>query len=360
VNRWEAFTAVCAYLRTGLLGERPKEFHEVSWELLIEASSYHSVTPALAWCLKDQMAVPSDVRNYLDTILALNGRRNRTLLEGLARIVGALNAIGIEPVVLKGAARLIEASYPAPTLRFLGDLDVLIPAERSAGAVVALQSIGFRANVDDEPLPPSHHHLQMLHDRETGVAVELHTDVIGGAGAAVISTVWFYKGTKPFRFRDLQIRLPDATRSAGHNIAHNQILHWGYQRTRVELRQLLDLAMIRAASESAIDWAELDERFCRMELGEMLATYLNFAEVLLGQPAPRLRHAPRAGAITDFGHIIEPPPLQPWKQLATMMVGYIAARCRDPRGVLKLFDVTTWPHRSVRVANAFKQRPPSW
>jgi Uncharacterised nucleotidyltransferase len=357
VNRWEAFTAVCGLLRTGLLDEQPKELNDVSWELLIEASSYHCVTPALAWCSKDRIAVPSEVRNYLDTILAFNGRRNEALLEGLARIVGALNAIGIEPVLLKGSARLIEASYPAPTLRFLGDLDVLIQAERSASAVVALQSIGFHTNADDE-LPPSHHHLQMLHERETGVGVELHTDVLGGAGAAVISTGWFYKGTKSHQFRDLQIRLPDATRSAGHNIAHDQIFHLGYQRTRVELRQLLDLAMIRRAFESAIDWAELDERFCRIGLGEVLATYLNFAEVLLGQPAPPLRHAPRASAVTDFSHLIEPP--QAWKQLATILINYVAARRRDPRGVLKLVDLTTWPDRSVRVAEAFKRRPPSW
>jgi hypothetical protein len=359
VNRWEAFTAVCGHLRTGLLGEPPKELHDVSWELLIEASSNHWVTPALAWCLKDQAAVPSEVRNYLDTILALNGRRNGALLEGLARIVGALNAIDIEPVLLKGAARLIDASYPAPMLRFLGDLDVLIPAERSASAVVALQSIGFHTSAGDEK-PLSHHHLQMLRERETGVGVELHTDVIGGAAAAVIPTGWFYKGAKSFPFRDLKIRLPDATRSVGHNIAHDQIFHWGYQRKRIELRQFLDLAVMRRVFESTIDWPELDERFCRMELGEVLATYLKFDELLLGQPTPRLRHASRAGAITDFSHIIEPPPLRPWKQLATMMVDYIVARCRDPCGVLKLFDVTTWPHRSVRVTNAFKQRPPSW
>ena len=82
-------------------------------------------------------------QQYLETVLALNARRNEVLLAGLARIVGALNAIDISPMPLKGAARLIAADYPAPMLRLLGDLDVLIPAERSASAVVALQSIGF-------------------------------------------------------------------------------------------------------------------------------------------------------------------------------------------------------------------------
>jgi hypothetical protein len=355
VNRWDAFTAVCSYLRAGLLKNTP--FHRVndqSLELLIEASSHHYVTPALAWCLKDQTEIPSEIREYLDAVLALNARRNEGLLAGLARIVAALNAIDIEPVLLKGAARLIEASYPAPKLRFLGDLDVLIPAERSASAVVALQSIGFRMNADHETLPSScHHHLPMLYERETGVGVELHTDVVGDAGA-VIPTGWFWKGTNPVPFRDLQIRLPDATRSAGHNIAHDQLDHSNYQGRRVELRQLLDLAMIRRARESAIDWAELDERFCRMGFGEALATYLKFAEVLLGQPAPQLRHAPCAGTITYFSHIIEPPPA--WMQPATILIDEIARRRRDPRSMIHLLNLKTWPHLCVRVTEALKRR----
>src|SRR5712691_5071934 len=110
MNRWDAFTAVCEHLRAGLLGgELPRRGPEVAWELLIEASSHHYVTPALAWCIKDQPDAPSEVRDYLDTVLALNAQRNEALLAGLARIVDALNAIAIEPVLLKGAARLVAA-----------------------------------------------------------------------------------------------------------------------------------------------------------------------------------------------------------------------------------------------------------
>jgi len=359
VNRWDAFTTVCGYLQAGLLETTPPHrVNNPSWELLVEASSYHYVTPALAWCLKNHSELPSEISEYLETVLALNARRNEVLLVGLARIVGALNAIDISPMPLKGAARLIAADYPAPTLRLLGDLDVLIPAERSANAVVALQSIGFRPNADEVALPSCHHHLQTQHERETGVGVELHTDVLGGPAAAVIPTGWFWEGTNPFPFRDLKIRLPDATRSVGHIIAHDQLSHWGYQRKRFELRQLLDVAMIRRVSERAINWAELDERFTRMGFGEVLATYLNFMEELLGQPAPRLRHAPRVGAIVDFKRVIETPPA--WKQLAIMLSDYIARVHRDPRSVLDLLDLKTWPNRCLRVTRAIKRGIPSW
>ena len=302
MTRWQAFTVICDYLRAGLLGGKPpKPAGGISWELLIEISSFHSVTPALAWCLKEHEEVPSEIREYFDAVLVLNSQRNESLLEGLARTVGALNAIDIEPVLLKGAAHLVEGIYPESMLRILGDLDILIPAERSADAVAALQTMGFGAKPDGVIPPPSHHHLQMLHDPQTGAGLELHTGVFGGGPhEAGFSTAWFCENTRPVRFRSRQIRLPDATRSVGHNIVHSQFFHGLYWLKRVELRHLLDLAVIRAKHESAIDWTELDHRFCSAGLGEGLATYLNIAKSLFGQPAPRLSCGPRRGGITDL------------------------------------------------------------
>jgi Uncharacterised nucleotidyltransferase len=345
VNRWQAFIALCSYLRAGLLGGKsPSPQAGIAWEWLIEASSYHYVTPTLAWCLKEQPGIPLEVRDYSDTVFALNGKRNQALLAALTRVVAALNSIGIEPVLIKGAARLAERNYPAPGLRFLGDLDVLIPAERSSDAVASLQANGF-ANTNDPPAP---HHLAMLHDRVTGSGVELHTDLTGGKSLEVIPTAWFYAGTRPCAFGDLQIRLGEATRSIGHIVVHDQLQDLGYQLRRVQLRQVLDLAMIRAGHESTIDWEDLDHRFCRLGFGTVLATYLAIAEALLGQPMPPLTCRPRPRAIEDFRRVIESSRWwQPWTRLASA----IAARRRDPREMLELLH----PHKLPgRVKRAFK------
>ena len=74
-------------------------------------------------------------------------------------------------------------------------------------------------------------------------------------------TAWFRERTCPFPFRGLKLRVPEPTASIGLNIVHSQLNHEGYQTSGIELRQLLDLAMIRARHESAIDWFELDHRF---------------------------------------------------------------------------------------------------
>ncbi len=364
MNRWNAFTDVCGHLRAGFLGGEAPRSRGVPWELVIEASSHHGVTPALAWSLKERPDLPAPIRDYLAAMLALNGKRNETLLAALARIVAACNAINIEPVLLKGAARLIEGTYPSTALRFLGDLDVLIPAERAADVVAALQANGFHPDPTDQATPPSHHHLPMLHDRARGGGVELHTDVVGLESAGIIQTDWFLGGTYSYAFRGLRVGLPDPTRSIGHIIAHDQIEHHGYRLKKLELRQILDLAVIRARHEDAIDWAELDHRFCRMERGEVLATYLGIAETLLGQPAPRLTQAARRGAIRDFRRVVAPSRAQRigtiTRRLASLTKDYVAQVRRDPAGVLRLLDWRKWPGRIQLAMTAFKRNPPTW
>jgi len=300
VTRWEALTTICDYLRAGLLGGERQPERDISWELMIEVASFHYVTPALARCLSGEANVPSDVRDYFESIAALNRRRNDLMLAGLARVVGLLNAIDIEPVLLKGAALLVEGVYREPSLRFLGDADILIPANRSTEADAALKAAGFEAKSADVVPPPSHHHLPKLHDPESGLGVELHTDVISRSSDAVISTAWFCELARPALFRNQRILLPEPTRNAGHTIFHSEVFHGLYGLNKIRLRHLLDLALIRAQHGSAIDWGELDHRFAAAGFGEMLATYLDFGDALFGQPAPKLSHAPRRDAMAEL------------------------------------------------------------
>jgi len=300
VTRWEAFTTICSYLRAGLLGGGREPKRDAIWELIIEVASFHLVTPALGSCLGANGDVPPDVRSYFESAAALNMQRNEQMLSGLARVAKLLNAIDIEPLLLKGAAHLVEGIYLEPACRILGDVDILIPASRSAEVVAALQAAGFGTKSTDVVPPPGHQHLPMLHDPETDVGVELHTEVIDRSPDHVISTRWFCETTRPALFRNQHVRLPEPTRNVGHTIFHSEIFHGLYALNKIQLRHLLDVALIRARHEGAIDWGELDHRFSATGFGEVLATYLCFADELLGQPAPKLSHAPRKDAMAEL------------------------------------------------------------
>jgi hypothetical protein len=354
LKRWRTFVTLSEHLRAGLLGGAPRDLAaDLHWKLLVEASSYHFVTPALAWCLRDRIGMPGEIAGFFEAALTLNGRRNARLTEALGRIVAALNVIGIEPVLLKGAARLVEGIYPAQGLRFLGDLDLLIPADRSAAAADALRAIGFEEDPDIIS-NAEHHHLPLLRERDSGACVELHTALAVPSHDAIIPSDWFWQGTRAVTWRDLRVRLPDATRSVAHNIVHDQLNHQNYRAGRIELRQLLDLAMLRARHEAMIDWLELDRRFCGAGQGPLLATYLEFASALFGQPAPPgLSHAPRPRALADFRRDVEWPAIRILSRLR-IPLDYVLMRRGDPAGIVKrLFVRQTWAAALELVRTAF-------
>ncbi|SDO34972.1 nucleotidyltransferase family protein [Afipia sp. GAS231] len=300
MTRWEAFTTVCSYLRAGLLGgEEHTHQADVTWELIIEVASFHYATPTLAACFDPEIDAPCDVRNYFEAALALNKKRNEKILSTLARVAGLLNAIDIEPVLLKGAALLVEGVYPQPSMRILGDIDILIPRSRSAEACAALKAVGFDTKWSAVS-PPTHHHLPMLLDPETGTGVELHTDVISRSADAVIATDWFCEMARSVRFRGQRVLLPEPTRNAGHIIFHGEIFHELYILNKVQLRHVVDLALLRACHERAINWNELDRRFSAADAGEVLATYLHLVSELFGQTAPQLSHPPRRDAMAEL------------------------------------------------------------
>jgi hypothetical protein len=126
--------------------------------------------------------------------------------------------------------------------------------------------------------------------------------------------------------------LPDATRNVGHNIVHYALDHEGYLHRRIELRQLLDLAMIRAKHESAIDWTRLYRYFCAARLDHVLAINLKLAQELFDQPVPR---------IVRLGEY--------WAPIVRVARLYVAARRRDPWGAFNLLRPRTWPDRIRRL-----------
>lgn len=302
MTRWDAFVATCDFLRAGLLGGKRPSRTDIAWELIIEVASFHYVAPALAWCLRDE-TMPADVVEYFSSVAALNRQRNERMLAGVARVAALLNRIGIEPILLKGCAMLAAGVYPDPSLRLMGDADVLIPREQAAEAISVLTRAGFATKTSDVIVPPGHHHLQPLHDPETGLGVELHTDVLSTEPDAVIATGWFCIDARPLTFHGYRVRIPAPTANAGHCIFHSQIFHSLHAQKKLQLRHLLDLALLRARHEGAIDWPMLDRRFAAAGFGEALATYLHFGEVFFGQPASPMSHAPAAGALAELRRV---------------------------------------------------------
>ena len=115
-------------------------------------------------------------------------------------------------------------------------------------------------------------------------------------------------------FRGLDVRLPDPTRLAGHNFVHHRV-NDANRPSPVELRWLLDMALIMARHEAAIDWSELDRYCVQTGQGEVLATYLAFGETLLGRQSPALTARPDGDAMRKLRQYIDPSERRPGRDV---------------------------------------------
>ena len=341
MSRWRVYTAICDRLSAGLLGTAPSPpVTDQPWESIIEASSHHLVTPALAWSMRNADC-PPDVRAYFEAVLTLNRNRNQTIVATLARVVSTLNGAGIEPVLLKGAAHLADGIYPDPGVRIVGDVDLLVPAGSAPDALQSLLRSGFVAAAPTPLVSLPMHHLPRLCERETGVAVEVHTEVVRRRDEAFVPVPWFLEGAQAIAFRGVSMRIPDATRRVAHAIVHDQLQDGGYRHRAARLRPLLDLAMIRARHEFTIDWHLLQGRFDRNGAGDMFCSYLSYAEALFGQPMPAAVRRPPADAVAKMRQAIEQPEAARRAKLADLIDAYAARLLAKPHVVVNLLSPRT-------------------
>ena len=166
-----------------------------AWPAVIELSSHHMVTTQLAYHLDcdDWRGVGEEERTYLAGILASNADRNGQMLAQLHEVVGLLNQAGIQPLALKGTARLLHGLYPHMGYRLQLDIDLLVqPGEEqpSSDALVAAGYAFADSNRDGgnlllQPVTGAslpglharyrtHHHLPPLVRDGEPASVELH------------------------------------------------------------------------------------------------------------------------------------------------------------------------------------------
>lgn len=356
MRRWDSFVFVCNALRAGLLnGERVDWPRQLDWPAILEASGHHCVTAALVWCLRGETGVPDAVAARLRRVLAANTARNALILRELECILSALEARGIAPLLLKGAAHLVGGLYPAPGVRFLTDIDLLLPSDRLWDAAVAVQRIGFVAPPRHAIVELEHHHLPRMRHGISGVAVELHRRVFD-PDAAVIPLAAFWDTARPAPFRGRNVLLPGPTAAAAQNIAHAQISHDLRREDYVEIRQLLELALLCGREGPAIDWSEIEAGFKQAGCEHALQDNLAIARKLFGEAVPLPESAAGEGAVARLRRNVERPVYRWPARFARIVSRHVQMLRGRPAAVLNLVAPGMWPARLRLLSEALRPR----
>lgn len=243
----------------------------VNWDRVIGHLSAQFVLPAFAAALDDLELVASldeELRGFLDAVHAANIERNLELRDELAATAGLLNRAGMEPVLLKGAIRLVDSLYPDIGWRMLRDLDLLIPEDRFTDAIELLLSAGYVLEGKPRESVPV---------RRPGapVEVELHRALfLRPAEVRLLQAREMLDGSHPVDFGDMCVRVPSIEHQVVHLIAHSQLRHYGHAFGRIAWRDRLEATTLIRAAPERIDWQAVFGRFGAAGYRRPLLTFL--------------------------------------------------------------------------------------
>jgi hypothetical protein len=260
----------------------------IGWERVVGLASEHLVTPALHRRLGARNLLPSlddDLLSYLETVAELNRARNRAAGVQLAEIARSLNAIGVQPVLLKGAALLLGGIYCDPADRVLGDLDLLVRRESHAAALRCLAELGYLPFSDPRAYH-HHHHCVPLAKAGRPLGIELHGDVVPAAYQRRFPTGPAFARSSTLLWQGSTLLLPAAEDLFIHNAIHHQLADRNLWAARFSLRQALDLVQLAGRFPERIGAPALAARL-RREAGLLcLGFYVPAAFSAFALPSP--------------------------------------------------------------------------
>lgn len=192
-----------------------------------------------------QRAVPDDLVIFFKEMEQANIRRNAAIRAQIAEIGGILAENGIRSVALKGAAELAAPVFPRPGLRFLSDVDLLVPEDDITRAAGILHGTGARSDRVDAEAERHHHHIAPLRRRDWPVMLELHRGLGTVGGQAFVAAEAVLDRALPSDLPGIAVPAPE--HRLAHCVFHAQLHRPRYRDGQLSLRDILEFeVMLRA------------------------------------------------------------------------------------------------------------------
>jgi hypothetical protein len=331
--------------RLGRLDKSLSRADKVRLMEVISIAGNHSVGPALYGGLQALLNHGkadgwAPLLPMLKILEDQNAARNRKVRRLCLHINDTLRNIGMEPVFLKGAAFILE-DPEAASWRFVSDVDVLLGEAELAPATDALLGSGLvLAGLPAAYDADLHHHAAPLFDQQSGLSVELHRRLLRDASLDETLLDHSQRNRSVFRAGESEIAILNHTGRISHLIWHAQISNLGYALRSVNLRDMLDAAVLMRGS--SLDLAPLHKRAARARLERQLSGFLAAQQQLLGpeHPSATGTKATSRWADKSIGHLHAPA----GQSTTTLRLGlqYLKTAMRNPsrlisglRGILR-------------------------
>lgn len=252
-----------AALADCLNGARPKG---VDWDAVIGLANESLTITALAAAVEHASTAseqaPDDVRQYLNVILERNRTRNARLLNALAEAARSLNAAGIVPAVMKGAAILLGQRQGEIGDRLLTDIDLLVPPNDMSEAIDALKRIGYEIMVGGGmgswPGDPRFHLPTVLYRPGDAGSIDLQCRPKGPH--AFSDPQMLFAKSSHVDLDGATLAIPSPLAQIAYLLLHDQFQDGDYFRGLIDVRHLFDITII-VRRVPDVDWRGLRAMF---------------------------------------------------------------------------------------------------
>ncbi|WP_051340473.1 nucleotidyltransferase domain-containing protein [Azospirillum halopraeferens] len=266
----------------GFGGQPPRPEPGMNRADVVAAVRHHRLEPWLGPALAPDLPVPGDARRHLSDLRRQAAMRALRLTAEVARIVPALEAAGVEVLVLKGPALAVQL-HGDPTRRSCRDIDLLVRPEAAAAARAALAALGYGVAPDMVAAGPNA--LTLHHAAAAAAPVELHDRLADDDRLLPMAAVDPFGTAVTVTVGGMPVRTLSPAAALVYGAWHGAKHHWS------RLYWLADVAA--AADHPAVDWREAADLARRTGTERHLALAARLSTVLLGR-APAAAPPPDA------------------------------------------------------------------
>jgi hypothetical protein len=263
---------------------------QADWGALVKRASGHLVTPSLYCMCRNKgllPRLPEDLQDYLESIYLLNLERNQALREQAIEVVGLLNQVGIEPILLKGIASLLTDLYPDFGMRVLGDIDILVSPESLSKAEAILRANGYTCAYESSQLPKGfylHHHINPLRKKDRPTTIELHRKLTSfSPHGELLNSKDHWQSAQALTVENARCLVLSPEGCVLHNFYHTQIQDQNFFYGRIQLRQLLEGLWLNQRYDAQINWVSLLDDINKHHLLTPFRAYLLNAQIYFKQ-----------------------------------------------------------------------------
>lgn len=257
---------------------------ELDWERLTAALlRERAVLPFWRRIRPHADRIEPSVRERLERMAAATELRLELLRRRLVESLDALEAAGVEPVILKGGA-LAHTLYPDPGERPMTDLDVLVAPERTGDALRALTDAGWERSEDQYPEARyrRHYHLPPLRDRRgSGATLEIHAGLLLPGHPFDLDPGALRRRAVTARVDGRAMRVPAPVDHLAYLCLH---FAWGHALDTAAWRTFRDLEVLTGAP--GFGWETFVERVREVRAEPFAWWTLRLAGSLVGQTSP--------------------------------------------------------------------------